>query len=503
MPGTAPQHFSPCLNEDACLGVSASSETLYANVSEGCLTSKGYHGTLCHSCMQGFVRSGQHDCLPCDAGSVLKIVVGILAASLVSIYFVWSTLNTKEKTLEIEMCKIAMSGVQAVTVLGRYPLSWPSEVSSVLDAVGGAFSVAGDVVSFRCSMDPSDGSRYLRGSAVILASPLIACTLAVLFWLVRSRQRNLPLKHVRANMIVTVMVLLFMALPSLNQVTFQLFACRKLAPEVVRVSGDLELPCFGSTHLMYALLLGFPAVCIYVVGIPVAAVLILRRMHLRDKLFKPREESYTASVYQFLYGGYTEETYYWEGVILLRKAMLNVILVTMQASSAMTQALAVQIVLLGSIIAQNTLQPYSNVILNRLELASLGLSYSTLYAGLFLFDEGVSKSVKMVLTISLLSLFCVAIVGFVVSLCIFTSKKRRKQIQEGAHQLNLALKDKAGRLRTSFRRGTRRGSGGMREDTSEGLELGVRNPLDDTATSAVYSNPLGKSGGSARTKETL
>ena len=138
----------------------------------------------------------------------------------------------------------------------------------MLDAVGGAFSVAGDVVSFRCSMDPSDGSRYLRGSAVILASPLIACTLAVLFWLVRSRQRNLPLKHVRANMIVTVMVLLFMALPSLNQVTFQLFSCREWLPEW-RVSGDLELPCFGSTHLMYALLLGVPAVCIYVVGIPV------------------------------------------------------------------------------------------------------------------------------------------------------------------------------------------------------------------------------------------
>ena len=170
------------------------------------------------------------------------------------------------------------------------------------------------------------------------------------------------------------MVLLFMALPSLNQVTFQLFACRKLAPEVVRVSGDLELACFGSTHLMYALLLGVPAVCIYVVGIPAAAVLILRRMHLRGKLFKPREESYTASVYQFLYGGYTEETYYWEAVILLRKAMLNVILVTMQASSAMTQALAVQIVLLGSIIAHNTSQPYSNMILNRLELASLCLS---------------------------------------------------------------------------------------------------------------------------------
>ena len=458
MPGPAPQNFSDCLNQDACLGVSVSSRPPYANVSEGCLSSKGYTGTLCHSCMQGFVRSGQHDCLPCDAGSVMKIVVGILAASLVSIYFVWSTLNPKEKTLEIEMCKIAMSGVQAVTVLGRYPLSWPSEVSSVLDAVGGAFSVAGDVVSFRCSMDPSDGSRYFRGSAVILASPLIACTLAVAIWFIHSRQNNLPWKHVRANMIVTVMVLLFMALPSLNQVTFQLFACRKLAPEVVRVSGDLELPCFGQHS---------PDVC----SPPGRS----SSVHLRGghscgggtdlaqnasswEAVQASEESYTANVYQFLYGGYTEETYYWEGVILLRKAMLNVVLVTMQGSSAMTQALAVQIVLLGSIIAHNTFPAVSQYDFESFGAASLCLSYSTLYAGLFLFDEGVSEDVKMVLTISLLSLFCVSIVGFVVNLCIFTSKKRRKQMQEGAHQLNSALKDKVGQMRTSFRRGTRRGS---------------------------------------------
>ena len=106
-------------------------------------------------------------------------------------------------------------------------------------------------------------------------------------------------------------------------------------------------------------------------------------------------------------------------------------------------------------------------------------SYSTLYAGLFLFDEEVTEDVKMVLTISLLSLFCVSIVGFVVSLCIFTSKTRRQEILDRAHRLNLALKDKVGRLRTSFRRGTRRGSGGMGEDTSEGLEMGVRNPLGE------------------------
>ena len=65
--------------------------------------------------------------------------------------------------------------------------------------------------------------------------------------------------------------------------------------------------------------------------------------------------------------------------------------------------------------------------------------------------------------------------------------------------MNLALKDKVGRLRTSFRRGTRRGSGGTREDTSEGLEMGVRNPFDE----ALRSNPMQDSVGSTCAKENL
>ena len=39
----------------------------------------------------------------------------------------------------------------------------------------------------------------------------------------------------------------------------------------------------------------------------------------------------------------------------------------------------------------------------------------------------------------------------------------------------------------------------MREDPSEGLEMGVRNPFDD----ALSSNPMQDSGGSVRTRENL
>ena len=54
-------------------------------------------------------------------------------------HFIKSTLSKSEKTRELEMGKIALSGSQAITVLGRYPLRWPREAQTVFDIAGGLF----------------------------------------------------------------------------------------------------------------------------------------------------------------------------------------------------------------------------------------------------------------------------------------------------------------------------------------------------------------------------
>ena len=96
--------FAPCLNAGACLN-------------SGC--GEGYGGLLCHRCIPGYARSGMHDCRPCDAGSVAFIIFGILVSICICVYFIRSTLESSEKTMEIEMFKIGLSGMQALTVLGR------------------------------------------------------------------------------------------------------------------------------------------------------------------------------------------------------------------------------------------------------------------------------------------------------------------------------------------------------------------------------------------------
>ena len=108
-------HFEQCLNLQACHG-GASSQC-----------ADGYEGMLCDSCQTGFARRGEHQCGPCDGWSTVYTVIALVAFAGISVYFIYSTLSSGEKTLEIEMAKIALSGSQALTVLGRYPLRWPRQ----------------------------------------------------------------------------------------------------------------------------------------------------------------------------------------------------------------------------------------------------------------------------------------------------------------------------------------------------------------------------------------
>ena len=116
------------------------------------------------------------------------------------------------------MGKIALSGLQALTVLGRYPLHWPGGVITVFDTVGSLFSAAGDVVSFSCTMDDKDGSRYFRSSAIILGGPFLLIAVIGVFWALKALTRGSKeeQKHMVSNFTVSIMVVLFLVLPMLN-----------------------------------------------------------------------------------------------------------------------------------------------------------------------------------------------------------------------------------------------------------------------------------------------
>ena len=72
------------------------------------------------------------------------------------------------------------------------------------------------------------------------------------------------------------------------------------------------------------------------------------------------------------------EAYYWESVIMLRKVLLNVVLVVMATASPLAQALVILFVLQSFAVAHMLKMPYADSMLNRIEMGSFGVSVQCL-----------------------------------------------------------------------------------------------------------------------------
>ena len=278
-------------------------------------------------------------------------------------------------------------------------------------------------------MDDKDGSRFFRSSAITLGSPLLIIMCIGIFWAAKAATgKKEDLKYMRSNFTVSVMVFLFLIIPTLNQTTFKLLTCRHVG-NGWRVAGDLNEICAGPTHIGYTIGLAIPSPASSRVP---AVALTLRRMKLNQKLFATREESYSANVYKFLYGGYNEKAYYWESVIMLRKIVLNVVLVILASAEPLAQGLVVLLVLIGFAAVHIGNMPYSDRLLNHIEMGSLVLSCGMLYAGLFLFVDGLLIGLRTAITALMLTALFLSVLAFLFLLCRHVQTRRAKSVKEAA-----------------------------------------------------------------------
>ena len=206
-------------------------------------------------------------------------------------------------------------------------------------------------------------------------------------------------------------------------------------------------------------------------------------MHKRKKLFASREESYSANVYKFLYGGYKRNAYYWETIIMFRKVSLNVVLVVMAPSPPLAQALTVLLVLFAFLSCHVKAQPYIDNRLNRIEMSSLLLSIIILYFGIYLFDEDARREVGTAITVGMISVLILAAIGFIIGLIRFSGKAHANEI---SHAMDSA-KSKASH-----------GLHGLKEKAFHGIEMAVVRILSastgddhrDATTDSVNVNPM-------------
>lgn len=85
------------------------------------------------------------------------------------------------------------------------------------------------------------------------------------------------------NVTITCIVILFLLYPAVSTQVFELFSCKTLYG-VSRLQADMTIECASASHVWWMLVVGLPGVICEVIGIPLAAFLVLwlRRHQLQE-----------------------------------------------------------------------------------------------------------------------------------------------------------------------------------------------------------------------------
>ncbi|KAL6760624.1 hypothetical protein V8C86DRAFT_1057288 [Haematococcus lacustris] len=162
---------------------------------------------------------------------------------------------------------------------------------------------------------------------------------------------------------------------------------------------DMEQRCFMGMHYKLALGLGVPGLLLIALGIPVVSAwfLALNRHRLyTDKQLK--------ACWMFLYADYIPSCFYWESIVMFRKVAISSAMVFLAVSDVGVQVSTGAIIVLLFLALQLAAEPYSNRLLNRLEMSSQGVVLTNLLLSLYLTYPATQQDQVTSMTLSMLIL---------------------------------------------------------------------------------------------------
>jgi len=186
------------------------------------------------------------------------------------------------------------------------------------------------------------------------------------------------------NAMVTLTFLLY---PGIVTRVFTTLKCRQIGSEQYLVA-DYSVVCWGEEHMPFASLM-FACIGVYVFGIPIGMILLLwwnkRILHpehldkTKDPILIKRAESFD-KVFGSLYAAYEEKYWWFEGIIMIQKALLTGGLV-MVAPGTSAQILVGLVIALSFYTLLLRLQPYAGTEEDQLQTIATASTVATLLIG--------------------------------------------------------------------------------------------------------------------------
>ena len=149
-------------------------------------------------------------------------------------------------------------------------------------------------------------------SAVILLAAII---FTIAFWgIIALITKRFKAKQ---NIIISVIVLIFLFLPSISSITMSIYSCVDIFEDGFSyLAVDMSIKCWEGNQHFYAMRYGLAIVIIWIIGFPLLGMVILwkNRNNLDDEEVRAQ--------YGFLYVGLKTKSFYWEIMLHFRKILI-------------------------------------------------------------------------------------------------------------------------------------------------------------------------------------
>ena len=176
----------------------------------------------------------------------------------------------------------------------------------------------------------------------------------------------------------------------LCRATFALIGCHYVGEGGKSyVQMDMQVPCWDwedMEHLNHVFLLWIPAMLVYVIGLPLTALVMLFRAHKRKK-----SQKHIKFRFNTLLVGYRSSRYYWEVVISFRKAAVVGTSVFLVQAGPRWQTLVAQAMTGMLLFLHVAYRPFVRInnkhdTLHNADLFALLTAFVTMSAGIYLFQ---------------------------------------------------------------------------------------------------------------------
>jgi len=228
-----------------------------------------------------------------------------------------------------------------------------------------------------------------------------------------SLRGNVKLKR---NVVVLFIITAFLFQPSVIQTTLEVFKCENFSSKdspIYFMTDNSETKCWTAYHLLWGCAIALPNFLLWTIIMPLVLFNVLR------KRAKDLHDVDIYAKYSFVYEGLKKERYYWEFLIIGRKALVIIIFVFLNFVSVQSQAFATFLVVLTFTVVHYFAWPYVDEKLNRAELYSMMTLCVMVYSGMFFLSNGGNEWLNTIMIVisglCSIALYCYLAVLFIKS----------------------------------------------------------------------------------------